>query len=138
MTCMQENKGFVPCDSNSNSLLSVHKHTQWQLICLFFLSAYHVSIRMFGLQHLHDAAQVVLVRLLCAGLVEGDANDTLRNVVQVKFRSLRHHDSVPSWEEICREDVQALWKHLFWHVKMSKSARIHERSALVEITANRQ
>ncbi len=59
---------------------------------------------MFGLQHLRDAAQVVLVPLLCAGLVEGDANDTLCNVVQVKFRSLRHHDSVPSWEEICRED----------------------------------
>ncbi len=107
MTCMQENKRFVQCDSNSNNLLSVNKHTQRQLICLFFLSAHHVSICMFGLQHPHDAAQVVLVGLLCAGLVEGDANDTLRNVVQVKFRSLRHHDSVSSWEDICRKDETA-------------------------------
>lgn len=72
-------------------------------LLLCYSATHHVLIRMFGLQHLRDLAQTVFIGLLWAGLEEGYSDDSLCNVVEVEFRSLRHHNAVHSCEEIYTE-----------------------------------
>lgn len=96
---------------------------------------------MFRLQHLRDTAQVVLMGSLGAGLVECYSNDSLCNVVEVKLRSLRHHNAFSSCDEIYRERETGLSSIMCRttsnnlggnDVRMSTSVKIHEESAAVE------